>query len=81
MGVDISLKDAPDHVVERLRLRAERNHRSVEGEVLAIVEAAVGADGYLTPHEILAEVRRLGLRTPSDSVEIIREMRDSRYGN
>jgi plasmid stability protein len=40
MPVNLSIENAPDHVVERLRLRrrAERHHRSLQGELLAIIE-------------------------------------------
>ncbi|HVH74459.1 MAG TPA: Arc family DNA-binding protein [Stellaceae bacterium] len=78
MPVNLSIKNAPDDVVERLRQRAERHHRSLQGELLAIVEAAVAEDRPMTPAEVLAEVRRLRLRTPSESTGIIRADRDGR---
>lgn len=71
MPVNLSIKNAPDEVVERLRIRAARHHRSLQGELLAIVEAAVSAPA-LTPDEVLAEVRRLGLSTPPEAVDIVR---------
>jgi plasmid stability protein len=40
MPVNLSIKNAPDDVVERLRRRAERHHRSLQGELLAIIEDA-----------------------------------------
>ena len=42
MGVSLSIKDVPEALAERLRLRAARNHRSLQRELMAIVEAAVG---------------------------------------
>ena len=62
--MNLSSKNAPDRVVQRLRERAERHHRSLQGELLAIIEAAVQDDRRATPADVLAEVRRLGLRTP-----------------
>ncbi len=44
MGVNLSIKDVPDDVAERLRRRAARNHRSLQGELMAIVEQAARAD-------------------------------------
>ena len=44
MPVNLSIKNAPDQVVQRLRLRAERHHRSLQGELMAIIEAAVQED-------------------------------------
>lgn len=76
MPVNLSIKNAPDEIVDRVRRRAERNHRSLQGELLAIIEAAVQSEGALTPTQLLQEVRRLGLRTPADSVAIIRGERD-----
>ena len=65
-------------MVQRLRQRAERNHRSLQGELLAIIEAAVDEVRPATPADILAEVRQLGLRTPSEAADLIRADRDSR---
>jgi plasmid stability protein len=45
MPVDLSVKRVPDEIAERLRARAKRNHRSLQGELRAILEgAAQGAD-------------------------------------
>ncbi|MFZ2855715.1 MAG: Arc family DNA-binding protein [Rhodocyclaceae bacterium] len=40
MSVSFSVKNIPEALAERLRVRAERNHRSLQGELLAILEAA-----------------------------------------
>ena len=74
--VNLSIKNAPDDVVERLRLRARKNHRSLQGEMLAILEDAVGKSRRMTVAEVLAEVERSGLRTPSESAVIVRADRD-----
>lgn len=42
MSVNLSIKDVPDDLAERLRRRAARNHRSLQGELMAIVEQAAG---------------------------------------
>jgi plasmid stability protein len=76
MPVNLSIKNAPDEVVERLRRRAERHHRSLQGELLAIIEEAARAEQALSPLELLEEVRRLGVCTPAESAEIIRADRD-----
>jgi plasmid stability protein len=78
MSVNLSIKNAPDDIVERLRRRAARHHRSLQGELLAIIEAAAHEEGRLTAAEVLAEVRKLGLKTPDESVAIIRADRDGR---
>ena len=78
MPVNLSIKNAPDEVVRRLRERAERHHRSLQGELLAIIEEAVRPERELSPAELLAEIRRLGLRTPGNSGAIIRAGRNPR---
>ena len=66
---------ASKDLAKRLRERAERNHRSLQGELLAILTDA----GHVTTvGELAAFVKRIGLKTPSDSAAIIREMRDGR---
>jgi len=80
MPVNLSIKNAPDDIVQRLRERAERHHRSLQGELMAIIEAAVREDRPASPAEILAEVRRLGLRTPGEAAEMVRADRDARQG-
>ncbi len=78
MPVNLSIKNAPDGVVDRLRRRAERHHRSLQGELLAIIEEAVRDEDALTHAELLSVVRRLGLHTPAESAAIIRADRDGR---
>lgn len=38
---NISVKDVPDQWAEALRQRAARNHRSLQGELMSIIERAV----------------------------------------
>lgn len=77
MPVTLSIKNAPDDVVDRIRRRAERHHRSLQGELLAIIEEAARAEQELTPAALLAEVRRLGLSAPAgDAAAIVRADRD-----
>jgi plasmid stability protein len=41
MGVNLSIKNVPDPLAEKLRQRAEANHRSLQGELMAMLEATV----------------------------------------
>lgn len=43
MSVNLSIKGVPDEIAERLRERAARNHRSLQGELMAIIEEAAQA--------------------------------------
>jgi len=40
MPVNLSVKNVPDALAAKLRERAERNHRSLQGELMALLEAA-----------------------------------------
>lgn len=91
---NLSIRNVPDAVADQLKARAQRNHRSLQGEIVAILEEAVGgAAGFgdaqrefvhggaqaqrkLTITEIAELVRKSGLRTPAESVQMIREDRD-----
>jgi len=78
MGVNISIKNVPEEKLERLKQRAKFNHRSLQGELLALIDAAVGEkpNGTMTLAELAERGRKLGLKTPSESVQMIREDRD-----
>jgi plasmid stability protein len=76
MPINLSIKNAPDDVVKRLRERAARHHRSLQGELMAIIEEAVGASRPLTPNDVLNRVRQLGLSTPRAAAAMVREDRD-----
>lgn len=47
MGVSLSIKDVPEALAERLRRRAEANHRSLQGELMAIIERAAAEEATL----------------------------------
>ena len=48
MSVNLSVKNVPEALAAKLRERAERNHRSLQGELMAILEeAALGAPAAL----------------------------------
>ena len=44
MSINLSIKGVSDQVADRLRVRAERHHRSLQGELMAIVERAASED-------------------------------------
>jgi antitoxin FitA len=77
MPVNLSIKNAPDEVVKRLKERAARHHRSLQGELMAILEEAVSSRP-LSPEEVLSQVQQLGLSTPRAAAAMVREDRDGR---
>jgi plasmid stability protein len=78
VSVTLSIKNAPDDLVRQLKLRAQRNHRSLQGELLAILEDVVRAPSALSPQEVHGRVARLKLHTPPEAARIIRAARDAR---
>jgi plasmid stability protein len=95
VAVNLSIKDVPDEVAERLRRRAARNHRSLQGELMAIVEQAAAeavqgaqpaptrsrGQGWKPVEQLADEARRRFPQGTECSVDIIRAMRDSRHGD
>jgi len=80
MPVNLSIKNVPDDLAEELRRRAAKNHRSLQGELLMILEESVARNRGLSPSELLKDIRSAGLRTPSESARFIREERDAHAG-
>ena len=78
MPVNLSIKNVPDDLVASLKARAQRNHRSMQREALAILEEAIRTPGRLTPDEVLTKARQLGLNTRPTSASIVRSDRDRR---
>ena len=80
MALNLSIKNTPDDVVERLRLRAKRNHRSLQGELLSIVTEAVAAEDDVPDYQAIFErAKGRGLSSgPGQITAWVREDRDSR---
>ena len=101
MPVSLSVKDVPEEIAETLRTRAAAHHRSLQGELMAILEAAArdslfapavvpstaapqaASRGTLTIQESLVRVRQVfpvPVPDPVGAARIVRQMRDTRYG-
>ncbi len=78
MPVNLSIKNVPDALANRLRERAETSHRSLQGELMAILEDAVYGSEPLTPRQALEQVRELGLSTEATAAAMVRADRDGR---
>ena len=55
MDVNLSIKAVPQALAERLRRRAERHHRSLQGELMAIIEAAAAEEADAAAGSSLSE--------------------------
>ncbi len=78
MSVNLSIKNVPDQLADRLRQRADAAHRSMQGELMAILEAALEDRPPLRPKEILDRLTALGLRTKREAATDLRRDRDGR---
>jgi len=65
----------PEDQVRRLRERAKANHRSLQGELRALIDEAAGTPRRLTVDEIVSRVSRLGLVRRDEAARLIREDR------
>ena len=74
MTVSLSIKNMPDDLAQRLKERAARNHRSLQGELMAIIDDAVRPVRSIG--ELARYVYRLGIKTPRESARIVRKDRD-----
>jgi hypothetical protein len=75
--MDLSIKGVPEEQVKVLRERAKTNHRSLQGELRALIDEATGAAmRRLTVNEVLAKVKGLGLSRRDEAARFIREDRD-----
>ena len=76
--VSLTVKNLPRQLVDRLKARAARSHRSLQGEVTAILELAAVSAEPLSVDEAFERIRALGMKTRSESTAIVRALRDSR---
>jgi uncharacterized protein len=75
--MELSIKGVPEEQVATLRERAKANHRSLQGELRALIEDATGArPRRLSVEEIAAKAGTLGLTRRDEAVRLIREDRD-----
>ena len=78
MTVNLSVKNVPDDVAEKLRQRAKTNHRSLQGELLAVLQEAVSSPEKLSAARLLEIVRQSGTRSAREATKFVRETRDAR---
>ena len=77
MTLNLSIKNVPDGLAQLLREQAKRHHRSLQGELIAILEEE------LTPRRVTVDqayqrVQELDLKTASETAAMVREDRDAR---
>ena len=75
MTVNLSIRGVPEPLAQRLKERAMRNHRSLQGELMSILEETL-LPRQLTIEEAYQKIKRLNLRKTNESTRMIREDRD-----
>lgn len=87
---NLSIKDVPAPLAEKLHARAARNHRSLQGELMAILENAAeesdlppgaSVQGHLGVYQLMQKVAEYKIETPDESTAIVRAMRDGKALN
>jgi plasmid stability protein len=73
--VTLSVKNVPADLAKRLKARAALHHRSLQGELMAILDEA---SRQMTVEDLAALASRIGLRTPAESMRLVRDARDGR---
>ena len=77
MTVTLSIKNVPEELAQRLKDRAARNHRSLQGELMAILESVAIPAPASRIDEIYAHVQASGVRTPrGEAAKMVRQDRD-----
>jgi plasmid stability protein len=62
MATNFTLKNIPEDLYKKVRERAERNHRSINGEIISILNAAT-APNHIPVDVILARARAVRAQT------------------
>lgn len=52
--VTVTVKNIPDQVYERIKTQAKTNHRSINGEILSILEQAIS----IPPIDVMETLKR-----------------------
>ena len=61
---NLSIKNVPTEVLEKLRERAAKHHRSIQGELMALLSGVLASppSGGEPPKNDIAQMRRSGTR-------------------
>ncbi len=73
----LTIKNIPEEMLSLLRERAKRHHRSLQGELMLILEEAI-APTKISLDQVQRRVEELGISTGDDSTRWVRELRDAR---
>jgi len=69
---NLSIKDVPDALAEQLRQRAARNHRSLQGELMALLEESVAHE-----HRVAEPAAQYAAPPSPDALAVLLEKWDA----
>ncbi len=76
----ITINNVPEELLQRLRARAQAHRRSLDAELLTILERAVSRRGRLSIEELRARIDAVGFPPRDEAAEVVRSGRDARAG-
>lgn len=79
MATNLTLKNVPDEVYDRLRLSAERHRRSLNSEAIRCLETVL-VPTSIPPSERLARARELRVNLPKKRYSVQQIDAEKRYG-
>ena len=74
----LTIKNTPQEYVIKLRQRAKQNHRSLQGELMRILEQALFNNEKLNNEQAIAAIQEMSLKSKANSTRWVREERDAR---
>jgi antitoxin FitA len=77
MAVSLSIKNVSEDLADALRERAALHHRSLQGELLHILETAVRPQPFQAS-ALWRQIQGTGLTTPAEATRFVRKDRDRR---
>lgn len=63
----LTIRDVPETTARKLKARAERNHRSLQREMLLILEQSISSNVVSDPQQQYRIAKPADVRTPGDS--------------
>lgn len=78
MSVTFTVKNVPGELAQALRERAAAHHRSLQGELLEILQAAASPPKAVTVDDLWRFAQANLPEAPGESAAMIREDRDAR---
>lgn len=74
----LTIRNIPAPILALLKARAKQHHRSMQGEILAILEEATSAPARRSLSQAYARMQATGLESTAEAAALVRADRDGR---